>query len=120
MPQLISCTGAHLALFPGLGCCCCIRARNEARACYLLLVPIPFSLCSIPLSTLGSSCLVLVVTPEDGRQNLVSMATSVCHSVLKRQLQVKDIGTTLVASRITGLYVCVCVLGGWRESKDCG
>ena len=46
---------------------------------------------------------------------IVSMATSVCHSVLKRQLQVKDIGTTLVASRITGLYVCVCVGGVERE-----
>jgi len=31
------------------------------------------------------------------------MATSVCHSVLKRQVQVKDIGTALVASRITAI-----------------
>ena len=62
-------------------------------------------LCSIP----GSSYTVLVLTPEDGQQNIVSMATNVCHSIVQRQLQVKDIDTSLVANRITGLCVCVCV-----------
>ena len=70
---------------------------------YSSWVPSLIWLCSIP----GSSYTVLVLTPEDGQQKIVSMATNICLSVVQRQLQVKDIDTSLVASRITGLSVCV-------------
>ena len=90
MPQLISCTGAEsLVSVPFQSCFCSILGMFH----------------SVP----GSSYFVLVLSPEDGRQDMVATATSICQSVAQRQLSVESIDTSLVGNRSSGLSVCVCV-----------
>ena len=50
----------------------------------------------------GTSNTVFVLSPEDGRQDVVTMATNICHLVVQRQLRVEDIDPATVASKITG------------------
>ena len=91
---------------------CCFAECHSSSAALgqdlgLHSIPILFLFHSVP----GSSYLVLVLSPEDGRQNMVATATGICQSIVQRQLSVESIDTSLVDNRILGLYVClhVCV-----------
>ena len=45
---------------------------------------------------------MLLLTPQDGQQNVITTAQEVCHSVVQRKLKTSEIDTTMVNNRLSG------------------
>lgn len=50
---------------------------------------------------------VLVLTPQDGQQNIVTVAKILCHTVMHGSLKTSDIDTTLVNKKLSGKFLFI-------------
>ena len=50
----------------------------------------------------SNSYSVLVLTPQDGQQNIVTTTKTLCHTVMHGSLKTSDIDTTLVNKKLSG------------------
>lgn len=52
----------------------------------------------------GELFLVLVLSPEDGRQHIVETAVSVCKAVLQKRVKIEDINIDFIDKKLTGEF----------------
>lgn len=63
---------------------------------------------------------VLLLTPQDGQQNIITTAQDMCRSVLQRKLKTNEIDTTMVNRRLSGMVGLPVYVYRGRERGGCG
>ena len=48
---------------------------------------------------------MLVLSPQDGQQNIIKAARDICHSVVQRNLNINEIDPAVVNKRLSGTCV---------------
>ena len=66
---------------------------------------------------------MLLLTPQDGTQNIITTAQEMCHSVMQGKLKTNEIDTKMVNKRLSGKDLLVVdyrgLLGGGGEGNTC-
>ena len=62
---------------------------------------------------------MLLLTPQDGQQNVITTAQEMCHSVVQRKLKTSEIDTTMVNNRLSGKGPFQCLIGFYHQSSLC-
>ena len=63
--------------------------------------------CTLHIKGQGNCYSVLLLSPEDGQQNVIAATKNICNSVMQRNLKTSEIDTALVNKTLSGTQSCI-------------